>query len=143
MKLIDALKSYPYKDIYPMHMPGHKRNAPFVNSPIPYNLDITEIEGFDNLHNAEGILKNAMERAARLYGSAHSFYLINGSTCGILAGIFASTAKGDKVLISRNCHKAVYNAIFLHELEAVYLNPQAVEGFGFSASIPPVWWRRP
>ena len=53
--LYEALKRYSESDYYPFHMPGHKRRmGNFCN---PYELDITEIEGFDNLHHPEGILK--------------------------------------------------------------------------------------
>ena len=97
-KLIEYGKS----DYYPFHMPGHKRQKfDFAN---PYEIDITEIDGFDNLHHAEGILKEAQQKAALLYGSKACYYLVNGSTCGILAAISAATEKGNKVLVARNCH---------------------------------------
>lgn len=91
---------------------------------MPYGIDITEIDGFDNLHHAEGILLEAQERASRIYGAAQTFYLINGSTCGILAAIFACTTQRGKLLMARNCHKAVYHAVELRELETVYLYPE-------------------
>ena len=92
MRYLDqALEAYGKSDVYPFHMPGHKRNPlPF---PEVYEIDITEIDGFDNLHHAEGILKEAQQRAADLYGSAHCYYLVNGSTCGILASICAAVKK--------------------------------------------------
>lgn len=93
MRYLDqALEAYGKSDVYPFHMPGHKRNPlPF---PEVYGIDITEIDGFDNLHHAEGILKEAQQRAADLYGSAHCYYLVNGSTCGILASICAAVKNG-------------------------------------------------
>ncbi len=118
-----ALTAYRETDIYPFHMPGHKRQ-PF-DFPNPYTVDITEIEGFDNLHHAAGILARAQQRGADLYGSEECFYLINGSTCGILAAVSASAKRGQRVLMARNCHKAVYHAVFLRELRAEYLYPAA------------------
>ena len=106
-------------------MPGHKRQS--LHFPNPYAIDITEIDGFDNLHHAEGILKEAQERAAELYGSRECFYLINGSTCGLLAAISAAAKRGETVLVARNCHKAVYHALFLRELSANYLYPVITE----------------
>lgn len=121
----EILTEYSKSDIYPFHMPGAKRKGlPFSN---PYCLDITEIDGFDNLHHAEGILKEAQERAAALYGAKRSFYLVNGSTCGILAAICAAVPKGSKILAARNSHKSVYNALFLWELDAEYIYPVQVE----------------
>ena len=119
--LDEALISYSETDAYPFHMPGHKRRKlPFSD---PYQIDITEIDGFDNLHHAKGIIKEAEERAAVLYGSRKCYYLVNGSTCGLLAAICAATDKGDRVLVARNSHKAVYHALFLQELRAEYLYP--------------------
>ena len=55
-------------------------------------MDITEIDGFDNLHHPEGILKESMEHAAEIYRSDKTYYLVNGSTCGILAAISSAGA---------------------------------------------------
>ena len=88
------LEAYAESGVYPFHMPGHKRNAfPMKN---PYEIDITEIDGFDDLHAPEGILKEAMERAAKVYGAKQSYYLVNGSTCGILAAISAAAPQKSK-----------------------------------------------
>lgn len=135
MRYLDqALETYGKSDVYPFHMPGHKRNPlPF---PEVYGIDITEINGFDNLHHAEGILKEAQQRAANLYGSKHCYYLVNGSTCGILASICAAVGKRGKILVARNSHKAVYHALFLSELVAEYLYP-AVTECGIQGQITP------
>ena len=122
MEYLDKkLAAYAKSGIYPFHMPGHKRRPlPFLN---PYTIDITEIEGFDNLHHAEGILKEGQQRVARLYGAHRSYYLVNGSTCGLLAAISAAVPRRGKILVARNSHKAVYHAISLRELSAEYLYP--------------------
>ena len=78
--------------------------------PNPYAIDITEIDGFDNMHHAEDILKEAFERTAKLFGAEESLWLINGSSAGLLAAICGATKKNDTVLVARNCHRAVYNA---------------------------------
>lgn len=136
MTLYDALFLYRDSGIYPFHMPGHKRNSFMLGIPFDCGLDITEIDGFDNLHDARGILAEGMKRAGELYGSKRTFYLINGSTCGILAGITACTRKGDKILMARNCHKSVYNAVKLNELNPVYLVPPVSEDW-INGSISP------
>lgn len=120
--LDEALIEYSQSDAYPFHMPGHKRRD--IAFPNPYTIDITEIDGFDNLHHAAGILSEAQQRAAALYGSSACYYLVNGSSCGLLAAISAAVRKRDKVLVARNCHKAVYHALFLNELDAEFLYPQ-------------------
>lgn len=120
--LEEKLKEYSKTDIYPFHMPGHKRRMEKAWN--PYDLDITEIDGFDNLHQPREILLEAQEKAARIYGAKESFYLVNGSTCGILAAISATVSVGGKILVARNCHKSVYNGIFLRQLDAVYAYPE-------------------
>ena len=97
----------------PFHMPGHKRNTNLLGNDFPYDIDITEINGFDNLHCPEGIIKEIENKAKEDYECDNSFVLVNGSTVGILAGILATVKRGDTVLIARNCHKSVYNAIEL------------------------------
>lgn len=124
--MYQQLISYGESDVYPFHMPGHKRRVlPFPN---PYTIDITEIDGFDNLHHAEGLIREAEERAAKLYGADRSYYLVNGSTCGLLAAICAAARRGDKVLAARNCHKAVYHAISMQGLSAEFLYPAITLG---------------
>lgn len=116
------LRDYADTDTYPFHMPGHKRNMDGFEN--PYNIDITEITGFDDLHHADGIIKEAQQRAAKLYGADRCYYLVNGSTCGILSAISATTKKGDKIIVARNCHKSVYHALYLRELQPVYVYPE-------------------
>lgn len=134
--LQEKLEKYSQSNIYPFHMPGHKRRLDsYINYKYdPYKIDITEIEGFDNLHNAKGILREAQNKAAELYGSKKAYYLINGSTCGILAAVSAVTNKRDKIIVARNSHKAVYNAIYLNELTAEYVYPKVTE-FGIQGQI--------
>ncbi len=137
--LLERLTEYAGSDAYPFHMPGHKRreipDGIPGGFPDPYGIDITEIDGFDNLHHAEGILKDAMDEAAAIYGADRSWYLVNGSTCGILSAVFATTENGGKILTARNCHKAVYHAIYLNRLEAEYLYPEEITEFGINGGI--------
>ena len=137
--LLERLTEYAGSDAYPFHMPGHKRREITDGIPggfpDPYGIDITEIDGFDNLHHAEGILKDAMDEAAAIYGTDRSWYLVNGSTCGILSAVFATTENGGKILTARNCHKAVYHAICLNRLEAEYLYPEEITEFGINGGI--------
>ena len=142
--LINRLAAYARSDMYPFHMPGHKRRTgpedSFMNSCVdsftnPFAVDITEIEGFDNLHHPEGILKDSMKWAADVYGSDQTYYLINGSTGGILAAVCGSVSRGGRILVSRNCHKSVYHGICLNQLKTSYVYPQEIEGLGIQGGI--------
>ena len=132
--LLERLQEYGRSDIYPFHMPGHKRQ-PNLGADA-YQLDITEVEGFDNLHHAQGILKEEQERFAQYVGAKKSFFLVNGSTCGILAAISAAVPRGGKLLMARNSHKAAYHALFLRQLEAYYVYP-AISSFDIQGAIRP------
>lgn len=123
--LLKKLTEYS-KTKLPFHMPGHKRN--FGNSLIPYEIDITEIDGFDNLHELNGILKHTADLAKDIYSAKESYPLVNGSTCGVLAGTYSLTRENKKILIARNCHKSVYNAAEILELETYFVMPQMCEG---------------
>ena len=142
--LINRLAAYARSDMYPFHMPGHKRRTgpedSFMNSCVdsftnPFAVDITEIEGFDNLHHPEGILKDSMKWAADVYGADQTYYLINGSTGGILAAVCGSVPRGGSILVSRNCHKSVYHGICLNQLKTSYVYPQEIEGLGIQGGI--------
>ena len=121
-ELLDKLDGLKENGRIPMHMPGHKRNVQLLGNKLPIDKDITEIDGFDDLHDAQDLLKRVQDEAARLYGVEKSYMLIGGSTCGILAGIYAALkGRNPKIIMARECHKAVYHAVEINNLEAVYL----------------------
>lgn len=133
--LYDKLKKYRNSGIYPLHMPGHKRIDINNDGILPFDIDITEIDGFDNLHSACGCIRDIEKKAENLYDAERAFILVNGSTCGTLASIRAMTNFGDKVIVSRNCHKSVYNAIELCGLNPVYIIPEYDENYGIFTSV--------
>lgn len=122
--LYQRLKEYERSDYYGFHMPGHKRNQNIMKADLPYGIDITEIDGFDDLHHADGIIRKAEERAAKLYHADETHFLVNGSTSGILSAVLGCTRRKGKILMSRNCHKSVYHAVFMNELYPVYIYPE-------------------
>lgn len=137
--LLEELEEYGSSDYYPFHMPGHKRNMPQEIRALKQaaSMDITEIEGFDNLHRPEGILKEAKERAASVFGAQETFFLVNGSTSGILIALSAAARQGSRILAARNCHRSVYHAMYLRRMEPVYLYPGVVKGWGIADAVLP------
>lgn len=136
--LYDKLKMYSESGVYPFHMPGHKRNPMLCDGIMPYEIDLTEIDGFDNLHNAEGCILEVQNLAEKLYNVKKAFLLVNGATGGILSAVRAMTNRGDKVLVARNSHKSVYNALEICELEPEYIVPAVDDEFGINCSITPL-----
>lgn len=128
--LYQTLSAYCAGEDYPCHMPGHKRNPDSGEMADFYGIDITEIDGFDNLHHPEGLIKEAQERANRLYGAQETYYLVNGSTCGVLAAVMSVTKPGDEILTARNCHKAVYHAMIMQGLKPRYYYPEIIREYG-------------
>ena len=111
-ELYDRLEELKESDFYPFHMPGHKRNM--VGHPLEdiFGIDITEIDGFDNLHHPIDLLKRMQEEAASIYQVEETYFLVNGSTCGLQVAISATITKGNKLLMARNCHIPKRNKIF-------------------------------
>lgn len=137
--LLSQLQAYCASDALPMHMPGHKRNmalAPYLNT-LGAGLDVTEIDGFSDLHDPAGPLAKRMEAAAALWGSRRAWWLVGGSTAGILSGIFALTDPGDEVIMARNCHRSVYHALLLRGLTPHYIYPAPYPGRSFSGPVTP------
>lgn len=89
-----------------------------------FTCDFSEIEGFDNLANPKGVIKSAQDFAAKVYDSKATFFLVNGSTSGIIAAMYSVLKRGDKVLIARNCHKSVYNGLVLTGAIPVWIMPK-------------------
>ena len=108
-------------DMYPLHMPGHKRNELSTPMKGAFRCDITEIDGYDNLHDESGIILEAEERANKLYGADKTYFLVNGSTSGVLAAVSAAVSKNGNILAARGSHKSFYHAAYLRNLNVKYL----------------------
>ncbi|MCM1136863.1 MAG: aminotransferase class I/II-fold pyridoxal phosphate-dependent enzyme [Clostridium sp.] len=134
-RLFDNLEEYSKSDFYPFHMPGHKRSSQSGPLAGVYKYDITEIDGFDNLHQPSAVIKDIQEYAAKLYHSEETYFLVNGSTAGILSAVSAVAERGKKLIISRNCHKAVYHAAFLNRMELYYVYPEQVQGYHIAGPV--------
>lgn len=122
MTLKNTLIDYQKKGMYPFHMPGHKRNMADVSD--CYQIDMTEVDGVDDLHDPDGPILEEQKKIAELYGADESYILVGGSTVGNLSAIYATACEGDKVLIPRNSHKSVYNALTLRHCNVSYIDAE-------------------
>lgn len=126
----EALEKYIEKGTYPWHMPGHKRQplegpGNFWNG--VYAHDFTEAKDLDDMHEPEMFIADSLAEMKKVYGTFATYMLVNGSTSGIMTAIHATCHRGDVILAARNCHKAVYNAICMLELEPEYIVPDYVD----------------
>lgn len=118
-------------------MPGHKlgKGIPKKFLQDMHRLDLTEIPGVDNLHFPQGPIKQALELASQAFGADETFFLVNGSTVGILSTILTICNRGEKLIVSRNCHKSIINAMILGGITPVYIKPEYDPNFGISTVI--------
>lgn len=128
LPLMNGIINYAEQNNILFCMPGHKGGRGFIRIPEGkeyfkniFKCDVTEVEGTDNLHDAEGIIKESGILLSRYYGSAKSYFLVNGSTSGNFIMIFSAFNEGDKVIVERNCHRSVMNAIIMRKLRPVYI----------------------
>ncbi|MCI7619621.1 MAG: hypothetical protein MST07_09505 [Firmicutes bacterium] len=123
------------------HMPGHKGSRIYRENGYGYFLDkimdcdITEIPGADNLFQTEGIIAETMKKYERLYGVKKSYLLVNGSSGGLISAILACVRPGGKLIMARNSHKSIFNALGLASIEPVYAYPEEAEGCGILGEI--------
>lgn len=136
--VFDALKRLMEEDSVFFHMPGHKGKNTLINwgDYIPF-IDTTETEGMDNLLDPRGIIQESQELAAKVFGSKYTQYAVNGSTGSIYIALATITKPGDKILVQRNCHKAVYNAMILNRLNPVYMYPNYNEDYHVMTGLDP------
>lgn len=126
--IYEALIHYKNTNPISFHVPGHKSGT-ILNQQSQnafqqlLKIDATEISGLDDLHSPEGVIKDAEELLADLYQVKKSFFLVNGSTVGNLAMILSVCEKDDVILVQRNCHKSVLNALKLAKAHPVFLEP--------------------
>ena len=137
--IYNAIKAYAGSGAIPFHMPGHK-----LGQGIPPELldniaalDLTEIPGMDNLRHPSGIIKEAQELAAAAFGAVRSYFIVNGSTCGIHAVIMSVCRPGDSLIVSRDCHKSVIGGMMLAGVNPVYILPEFDSDFGIHLGVLP------
>lgn len=142
MPILEGLFKYREEKTLRFHMPGHKGNdrrfdsLEWIRQGL-YDFDNTEVPGLDNLHMPEEMIKRAQELAARAFGAHRSYFLVNGSTCGIYSMILGTTKPGDRILIQRNCHRSVFMAALLGDLETLYLDPDYLMEFAIPGGVDP------
>ena len=128
--ILNQLGEIVNNNIVSFHVPGHKLGKIYDRLGYSnileniYKMDTTEILGTDNLHSPDGIIKKSQERAARVFKSKNTYYLINGSTCGIQGAIMSVCNPKDKIIVNRDCHQSVINTFILGDIEPVYIYPQ-------------------
>lgn len=130
--LFEKLQKHSQSGAQVFAMPGHKGRGLFA---WDWRMDVTELFGLDNLHQAQGVIAQAQEKAAALRGADGAFFLVNGSSGGLMAAVLAVAGPGEEILVARNCHVSVFRGLMLAGAEPVYVEPAQEAGIprGISA----------
>jgi arginine decarboxylase len=155
--LLSAMQAYVQKKRKRFHVPGHA-GRPFWReacalqaqqlglSDALLQMDLTELEGLDALSTPEGVLRESQALLAARYGAEQSFYLMNGSSCGLHAAIMASVEPGDTLLVPRNAHRSVMAAMVLADVQPQWFLPEWESEWGIWGAVGlealEVAWRR-
>lgn len=144
MPLADALIEYTKSERISMHIPGHKRTCGCmipelenVVGAMAIGCDITEIAGFDDYHEPEGIIKEAMALAAELFGADETYFIVNGTTAGLMAAVAAAAFEGERVLVASDCHKSITRGLVLSGADPVYISPDIDKKTGLPSGLDP------
>ncbi len=130
MPLLRAVMAHLAMGYAAYHTPAHRGGLavspelPEIVGQAALAVDLTELPGLDDLHYPRGAIAAAQARVARLFGAAHTFFLVNGATAGVLAALMAATSPGDRVLVPRHAHRSVWSAMVLTGVVPHYLLPR-------------------
>ncbi|MBN7772901.1 aminotransferase class I/II-fold pyridoxal phosphate-dependent enzyme [Clostridium aminobutyricum] len=141
--IFEAITKYIEKNPAYFRIPGHrferginKRWKDAVGENI-FKYDLTEASMLDDLHNPEGTIKEAQDLASEVFGAEHSYFLVNGTTCGNEAMIMTTAFQGDQIAIPRNAHKSALMGLIIGGAEPLYIMPELSEEWGIQGGIRP------
>ncbi|MEH2378814.1 MAG: aminotransferase class I/II-fold pyridoxal phosphate-dependent enzyme [Nostoc sp.] len=141
--LLDALKANAARPHAPFYTPGHKKGEG-ISQPLTdllgkavFRADLTELADLDNLFAPQGVIQEAQQLAAEAFGASQTWFLVNGSTCGVEAAILATCGTGDKIILPRNVHSSAIAGLILSGAIPIFLNPEYDPVLDIAHSITP------
>lgn len=135
MPIIEALEDMKAARLVPFDVPGHKRGRADKNltkflGEKAMSIDVNSMKPLDNLCHPISVIKEAEELAAAAFKAKGAFFMVGGTTSSVQAMIFVVTKRGDKIIVPRNVHRSVINAMILCGAIPVYVNPQIEQNLG-------------
>ena len=128
--LLNALKQSAHRIHSAFYAPGHKQGKGSSSKILEllgksvFTADLPELPELDNLFAPEGVIKQAQQLASQTFGADRTWFLVNGSTCGIMAGILAVCGEGDKIILPRNIHQSAIAGLVLSGATPIFINPE-------------------
>ena len=135
--LYEALERFRRMRVVPFDVPGHKRGrgnpdlTAFLGERC-VGMDVNSMKPLDNLCHPISVIREAEELAADAFGAAHAFLMVGGTTSSVQSMVLTACKGGDKIIMPRNVHRSVINALVLCGAEPVYVNPEVDKGLGIS-----------
>jgi arginine decarboxylase len=128
--IIEALQAWVDKSHAPFYTPGHKRGVGMdrrlknVWGNAVFGWDLPELPGLDNLHAPGGIIEEAQILAADAFGAQQTWFLVNGSTAGVMAAILATCGEGEKIILPRNIHSSAIAGLIHAGAVPIFITPE-------------------
>ncbi len=135
--IVEALEALKKQRVVPFDVPGHKRGKgnPQLQDFLGEKclaVDVNSMKSLDNLCHPVSVIKEAEALAADAFGAANAFFMVNGTTSAVQAMILSACKTGDKIILPRNVHRSVINALILNGAIPVYVNPKTNERLGIA-----------
>jgi arginine/lysine/ornithine decarboxylase len=135
--IAEALTAFSSMRVVPFDVPGHKRGhgnkelTDFLGEKC-MSLDVNSMKPVDNLCNPVSVIAEAEDLAADAFGAAHAFFMVGGTTSAVQAMILSTCQQDDKIILPRNVHRSVINALILSGAIPVYVNPGTDQRLGIA-----------
>lgn len=141
--IIDALQTCAGESHAPFYTPGHKGGKGISERLLTlwgkavFEHDLPELPNFDNLFAPSGVIQEAQALAAAAFGADQTWFLVNGSTCGVIASILATCGTGDKLILPRNSHQSAIAGLVLSGATPIFITPESDPSGDLAHSITP------
>lgn len=137
MPIYEALKEYRNNRIVSFDVPGHKQGR--ANTKLTeflgkdcMSVDVNSMKPLDNLCHPTSVIKEAMDLAAKAFGAAHAFFMVNGTSSAVQAMVMSVCKKDEKIIMPRNVHRSAINALILSGAQPIYVDPKMSPDLGIS-----------